>query len=65
MPPTRFKKRHTCHARRRGLAHAAAAALARVMFACLIVSIPTLGIAAQQAGVFYPHIPGELLLENE
>ncbi len=65
MPPTtRFKKRHSRHARRRGWAHAAAAVLC-AMYATLVVGIPAIGTAAQQSGVFYPDIPGELLLEND
>ena len=35
------------------------------MFAAMIAGIPAIGIVAQQVGVFYPNIPGELLLENE
>ena len=31
----------------------------------MIAGIPAIGIDAQQGGVFYPNIPGELLLENE
>ena len=64
-PTTRFKKRHPCHARRRTWARAAASLLGRAMFAAMIAGIPAIGIVAQQVGVFYPNIPGELLLENE
>ena len=55
----------TGHARRRRRVHAAAGLLGRAMVAALIAGIPAIGIAAQQVGVFYPDIPGELLLENE
>ena len=64
-PTTRFKKRHPCHARRRTWARGATSLLGRAMFAAMIAGIPAIGIAAQQVGVFYPNIPGELLLENE
>ncbi len=65
MPITRFNERNTCHARRRNRTHATARLLGRAMVAALIAGIPAIGIAAQQVGVFYPDIPGELLLENE
>ena len=64
-PITRFKKRHPCHARRRTWARTAASVLGRAMFVAMIAGIPAIDIVAQQVGVFYPNIPGELLLENE
>ncbi len=66
MPPTnRLKTMHTGHTRRRRWAAAAARVVGRAMFAALIAGLPAIGVAAQQTGVFYPEIPGELLLENE
>jgi quercetin dioxygenase-like cupin family protein len=35
------------------------------MVAALLVGMPAIGVTAQQVGVFYPNIPGELLVENE
>ena len=43
----------------------ASSLVGRMVFVALIVGVPAAGITAQETGVFYPNIPGELLLEND
>ncbi len=65
MPTTRLERIPADHYRHRSRAHATAGALGRAMLATLIAGVPAIGIGAQQVGVFYPNIPGELVLDNE
>ncbi len=65
MPSDRCPESPIRNALRRRGTLAAAATIGGVMLATLIIGIPAIGIAAQQVGVFYPNIPGELVLDNE
>ena len=60
-----FKKSHAPNALGRRRAHSAAGVLTRAVLVALVAGIPAIGIGAQQVGMSYPNIPGELLLENE
>lgn len=66
MPATTpLSERRAAHTRRRRWRYAAAGRFGRAAVAFLIVAMPASGIAAQQVGVSYPNIPGELVLDNE
>ena len=51
--------------RRQRRDRATAGVVGRAMLVALLVGVPAIDLAAQELGVFYPNIPGELLLEND